>query len=174
MLAHERNHLPAHVITIDRVNVDAVQKRLSRWHARRFVSARTQTSFDKLSRHRLAEIVGQRRQHHRYLPRVGKLVDQLPCPVERQSRMHKYVTLGMPLGILGHTDQRINLRKQLLQYAQRVQPAEPDRRLPRAQQQLLQLTPNPLSRQVRKIDPATKLNRFPRHAKLETRRKLRG
>src|ERR1043165_28721 len=74
MFAHERNHLPAHVITIERVNVDAIEKTLGRRHAPSLVPARTPASLEDLSRRRFPKIVGQRREHHRPLPRISQIV----------------------------------------------------------------------------------------------------
>src|ERR1041384_164667 len=99
MFAHERNHLPAHVVTVERVNVDTSEEILSRRHARFLVPARAPASLKEFSRGRLPEIMGQRRQHHRHLPRVIQLVDQLPRAIDRQLRMYKNVTLRMPFRI---------------------------------------------------------------------------
>src|ERR1043166_2360300 len=75
MLSYKRNDLRPHVITIDRVYLHAIEKTLSRRHTRFLMPARAPAPFAELSRSRLPKIVSQRRQHHRHLPRIRKLVD---------------------------------------------------------------------------------------------------
>src|SRR5215813_9124812 len=75
MLSHKRDSLRAHVITVDRVYFDAIEKTLRRQHPRFLVPARAPTPFDELSCSRLPKIMSERRQHDRHLPRVGKIVD---------------------------------------------------------------------------------------------------
>src|SRR5687767_5265267 len=58
MVAHESNHLTAHVIAIKRMNFQPVKKRLRRLDSRFFMAPRTPTTFEKLSRRRLAKIMG--------------------------------------------------------------------------------------------------------------------
>src|ERR1051326_8244390 len=48
MLAHECEHLCTHVVTIDRVHLDSIQKTLCRRHASFFVTTRTPPAFEEL------------------------------------------------------------------------------------------------------------------------------
>src|ERR1051325_4018729 len=118
MLAHERNNLRAHVITIERVYPDAIQKAFRRGHARFLVSARAPSPLDKLSCSGLPEIMGQRRQNNGDLPRIRKTFDQLARAIHRQFRMDKNVSLRMPLRILRHPNQTLYLGEELLQGAE--------------------------------------------------------
>src|SRR5689334_16217827 len=105
MFAHERNHLTTHVVIIERVDVDASQKTLSRRHARVLVSTRTPASLEELSRRRLPKIMGQGSEHHRHLTRISQFVDQLARTIDRQLRVNKHVAFWMPFRILRHSDQ---------------------------------------------------------------------
>src|SRR6185369_1781923 len=85
----------------------------------------------------------------------------------------KHVAFRSPRGILRHVDQALNLREQFFDRAEPSQPLEPDRRMRCSQQQLLHLTPPPLSRQITEIYRAAKLNRLRIDVELKTSGKLR-
>src|SRR5258706_1172066 len=88
--------------------------------------------------------------------------------------MNKNVALRMPFRVLRHIDQHLDLRKQLIDGLERVQPAQSDRRLARPQQQFFHLSPNSFSGKIGKIYRAAQLDGVWVNAKLETRGKLRG
>src|ERR1051325_8956712 len=168
MFAHERNHLPAHVITIERVNVDAIEKTLGRRHARFLVSARTPASLEELSRRRFPKIVGQRGEHHRHLPRISQIVDQRACAIDRQLRVYKHIAFGMPFRILRHSDQALYLRKEFLDRTELSQPFKPDRRTLRAEQKFFEFAPDSFGRQIAKLDTPTKFDSVGMNVELET------
>src|SRR6185369_10633227 len=114
---------------------DSIKKTLRRRHASFFVSTRTPPAFEELSRSRLTKIMRQRREHHGNFSRMRKILDQLTRAIDRKLRVHKHITLRMPLGILRHANQTLNLRKQLLGRAQPPQPLNPNRWTRRLQQQ---------------------------------------
>src|ERR1051325_4180581 len=128
MLAHERNNLRAHVIAVERVYPDAIEKTFRRWHTRFLVPARAPSPLDKLSCRGLPEIMGQRRQNNSDLPRIRKTFDQLARAIHRQFRMNEDDSLRMPLRILRHPNQTLYLGEELLQGAELAQPLEPDGR----------------------------------------------
>src|ERR1043166_765372 len=67
MIAHQRNYLGAHVVPIQRVNIQSIEKALSRRNSGFFVFAGSNPPLDKGSRSRFAEIVTERSQHHGHL-----------------------------------------------------------------------------------------------------------
>jgi hypothetical protein len=75
MFPHECNNLPAHVVTIESVYIQTIEKTLGRRHARFLMPARAQSAIDKFSCSRLPKIMGQRGEHHCHLARVRKSVD---------------------------------------------------------------------------------------------------
>src|SRR6185503_4734696 len=75
MFPHQPDNLAAHVISVNRVYVDTIEKTFSRRHARFLMSARAHSAVYEFSGSRLSKIVGQRRQHDRHLLRVRKLID---------------------------------------------------------------------------------------------------
>src|ERR1043165_4751380 len=77
MIAHQRDYLGAHVIPIQRVNIQSIEKALSRRNSGLFVFARSNPPFDKGSRGRFAEIVTERSQHHGHLLRIRQVIDDL-------------------------------------------------------------------------------------------------
>src|SRR5688572_6442740 len=116
MLPDQRDNLASHVITVNRMYVDAIEKSFGRRDTCFLMSARAPTAFEKFSSRRLAKIMGQRGQHHRHLPRVREVVDEFTCAIDHQLRMYKNVSFRMPFRILRHSDQALNLRKQFLHY----------------------------------------------------------
>src|ERR1041385_1176486 len=84
MFAHERNHLPAHVVTVERVNVDTREEILSRRHAPFLVPARAPAPLKGPQCGRPPQIMGPRSPQPRYLPRVIPLREQPPGAIGRQ------------------------------------------------------------------------------------------
>ena len=122
MIAHQRNHLRAHVITIEGVNVESVQE-TNRWfNAGLFMLARTHAFINECSCRRLAKIMRQGGEHNCHLFGMRQVVNQFTRAIDGQQRMHPNVALGMPLGILRHIQQRLKLRKQLIDCAKLFQP----------------------------------------------------
>ena len=64
MVAHEGDHLRAHVVAIKSVNVEAIQEARCRRHARLLMATRTQTAFDELRGRRLTKIVRNGAEHY--------------------------------------------------------------------------------------------------------------
>src|SRR6185369_43834 len=112
MFPHERNYLPAHVVTVQRVHFNPVEETLRRGHARLFMPAGAQPAIDKFSCSRLTEVMSERREHHRYLSRIRKIVDQPTRSIQHQFRVYKNISLGMPLRILRHSNQTLDLREE--------------------------------------------------------------
>ena len=160
MLSHQRDHLRAHVVTIKRVEVESIQKTFCRRHTCFLMSARTQPAFDKFGRRRLSEVMRERGEHHRNSASHRKSSINSRARSTTRRRVNKNVAFRMPLRILRHIDQRFDLRKQLVEGAQRLQPTQTDRRAPGAQQQFLHLSPNSFGWKIRKINCATQFHRF--------------
>ena len=116
MLSNQRDNLTSHVVTINRVYVDAIEKALSGRNACFLMPTRTPTAFEKLSRRRLPKIMGQSGQHHRDLSRIRKVVDEFTRAIDHELRMDKNIAFRMPLRILRHFDQALDLREQLLHH----------------------------------------------------------
>ena len=133
MLTDERDNLRPHVVTIDRVHINPVEKTLGRRYARFLVSTRPPPTFEKLRRGRLAKIVRKGGEHHSHLTRVPKFINQVTRPIDYELCMHKDIALRMPLGILWHINQALNLRKEFFDRAQLPQPLNTNRRSLRAQ-----------------------------------------
>ncbi len=134
MISHQRQDLLAHIVTLDRMDVQFFQKTERRSNSRFFVSTRAQTAIDELRRRRLAEIVGQGSQHYCHLLWIGEIVNQFARAINYQPRMDKDITFRVPLGILRNIDERFDFRKKLIERAQSVQPTQPDRGTLRAQE----------------------------------------
>ena len=87
-------------------------------------------------------------------------------------RVHPDVAFRMPLGFLLASDERLQFRKQLVDDAELERQREADRRAPRAQQQLLDLAPDALRRQIVETDRSAQRLRLFVERQLEPRREL--
>src|SRR6478672_8420657 len=88
--------------------------------------------------------------------------------------MNKDIAFRVPFLILGHIDQSVKLRKELLDCAELTQALQTKRRTARQQQQLLNFSPNALRRQIRQIDATGQRNGCGFNLKLKTCSELRG
>src|SRR5215216_5217557 len=108
MLADEGDYLGAHVVTVDCVYIDAIEKTLSRWHARFFMSTRSPPFLDEFGCCRFTKIMCEGRKHHRDFSCVRKILNQLTRAIDDELRVHKHIALRMPLWILRHSDQTLD------------------------------------------------------------------
>src|SRR3954468_5893875 len=148
MLRGDAEHLLAHVVAIDRVDVEAVEKRRRRRHAEFLVVHRADPTVDERRRRRLAEIVRERAEHHRDLLRPRQVGDSRSRLVDHLQRMYPDVPLGMPLRFLRTSGQGAKLRKQRADDSEIHRERETDRRAPRLQQQLFDFAPDAFARQI--------------------------
>ena len=127
MVRDEAEHLPAHVLAVDRMNVEAIEKRGGRRDAFLLVVQRADAAVDEGRRRRLAEIVRHRAEHDDELIGTIEIVDALPRLVDHHQRMHPHVALRMPFRLLLASDERLQLRKQLIDDAELERERETDR-----------------------------------------------
>src|SRR5207245_7080419 len=130
------------VISVQRVQVQSIEKSV-RWLDSGFlVLARTKAAVDERGRRRLSEVMTKRRQHHCHLPWIIQAIDQFTRAIDNQAGMNKDIAFGMPFRILRNLDEGLQFGKQLIDRAELSQPIETDRRTPRPQQEFLHLSPN--------------------------------
>ena len=72
--------------------------------------------------------------------------------------MDKDTALRMPFRILRHSNQAVDLRKQFFNSSESPQPFEPHARTPRSQQELFQLSPDSLGREIAEIYRSAKFD----------------
>ncbi|TMP95561.1 MAG: hypothetical protein E6L09_16200 [Verrucomicrobia bacterium] len=87
MIAHQRDDLRAHIVPIERVDVQPVEKTQRRFDARFFVSAGAQASVDKFRRRRLTKVMTEGSEHYRDLFGVWKIVYQFARAIDNQPGM---------------------------------------------------------------------------------------
>ena len=100
-----------------------------------------------------------------------EIVDALPRLVDHHQRVHPDVAFGMPLGFLLAADERLQLGKQLVDDAELEREREADRRPLGAQQQLFDLAPDALRRQIVEADRAAQRLRLLRRASARSARR---
>ena len=122
---------------------------------------RSNASVDERRRRRLAEIVTDSAEHHGQLLRSAEVVDAAARLVDDEQRVHPDVALRMPLGFLRTADERLQLGKEPVDDAELEREREADRRPFGQEQQLLDLAPDALGRQVVERDPAADLSGAP-------------
>ena len=137
-----------------------------------FVIHRADAAVEERRRRRLAEIVRHGAEHDDELIGAIEIVDALPRLVDHLQRVHPDVTFGMPFGFLLASDERLQLRKQLIDDAELERQRETDRRAPRAKQQLLDFSPDALRRQIVEADRAAQRLRLFVERHLEARGEL--
>jgi len=113
VLRGDPQHLPADVVTVERVHVEAIEQRACRRDALLFVIERSDPAVDELRRRRLAEVVADRAKHDSQLLRPRQIVDSRPCPIDHLQIVNPHVAFGMPLGLLRAAGERLQFRKQL-------------------------------------------------------------
>ena len=128
VLRGDAEHLPADVVAVERVDVEAIEKRAGRRDALLLVIERSDAAVDELRRRRLAEIVADRAEHHRELLRPRQIVDARARPIDHLQVVHPDVAFGMPLRLLRTAGERLQLGKQLRDHAEIHREREADRR----------------------------------------------
>ena len=73
--------------------------------------------------------MGERSQHDRNFLWIGQVIDQFTRAIDDQLRVREDVALGMPLRILLHPNQCVDLRKDFLQHIKIAQPLQSQRRM---------------------------------------------
>ena len=108
---------------------------------------RSDAAVEERRRGRLAEVVADGAEHDGELLRPRQVVDARPRLIDDLQRVHPDVAFRMPLRLLRAADERVQLGKQLFDDAEVERQREADRR-PRREQQLLDLAPDALGRQI--------------------------
>src|SRR6267378_3806703 len=111
MLADQRNYLRAHIVAIECVQIQPIQKTFRWSNTRFFMSARAPTAFEKFGCRRLTEIVAQGSEHYGDLLGVRKVVDQLTCAIDDEASVNKDIALRMPFRILRYLNQCFDFGK---------------------------------------------------------------
>ncbi len=137
----------ANVVAVERVDVQAIEERSGWRHALRFVVDRPDPAVAEGGRGRLAQVVAHGAEHDRELLRSRQIVDARARLVDHLQGVHPHVAFGMPLRLLRTADQRVQFRQQTFDDAEVECEGEADGRL-RCEQQLLELAPDALGRQV--------------------------
>ena len=172
MVRDESEHLSAHILAVDRVDVEAIEKRGRRRDAFFLVIHRADAAVDERRRRRLAEVVRHCAEHDDELIGAIEIVDALPRLVDHLQRVHPDVAFRMPLGLLLAPDERLQFRKQLIDDAELERERESDRRALGAQQQLFDLSPDALGRQIVEADRSAQRLRVVVERQLEARGEL--
>ena len=102
---------------------------------------------------RLAEIVAENREHERFV--VLAAAAKIRCPVEGQHGMAPYVAFGMPARILGHADERLDLREESHE-ARLAEKVEADGGAYPEEQVFAKLREHALRCQLGEVEPAGK------------------
>ncbi len=132
MLRRHAEHLMPHVVAVDRVDVQPIEKRRGRRDALFLVIDRADAAVEKRGRRRLAEVVRQRAEHDRDGLRPRQIVDSRSRLIDDLQRVHPDVTLRMPLRFLLAADEREELGEQPLDDAEIERQRQADRRAPGA------------------------------------------
>ena len=174
VLGDQPQHLRADVEVVERSHVQAIENPCRRLDALRLVIRRSHPPVDHRRGRRLAEVVAHRAQHHGRQPRAIEIGVPLARLVDHHQRVDPDVAFGMPLGILRAVVERLHLRKDLLDHAELAREREPDRRPLRLQQQLLELAPDALGRQIVERNRRAERRGGGIDGELEPRGKLQG
>src|SRR5256714_6152202 len=126
VIAHEGDDLRAHVVAVEREELQAFEERNGRLNARLLVTARAYAPLDELGRRRLAEVVAQSGQHHRQLPRVVEVFNEFARAVADEKGVLKNFSLRMPLFFLRHALERFEFGEELAGRAESFEPTEAD------------------------------------------------
>src|ERR1700687_6521141 len=100
MITNQCDYLRAHVVSIERVNVQLVEKTQRGLDAGFLVSARAQTTVNEFSRRRLTKVMTESREHYGYLLGVRQIFDQLARAIDDQQRVDEHIAFRMPFTIL--------------------------------------------------------------------------
>ena len=174
MVGDETEHLPADVVAGEGVDVEAVEEGAGGGDAGLFVAARADAPVDELGGGGLAEVVADRGEHQGHLLRRVEVVDALPGLVDDHEGMHPDVALRMPLGLLPAADEGLQLGKEPRDHPKAQGEAEPERRPPGLQQQLLDFAPDAFGGEVVEGDAAAEAQGGVVGGELEAGRELHG
>ena len=148
VLGDDAEDLAPHVDAVHRLHVEAVEEARGRRDAGSLVAGRAPSAVDHCGGRRLAEVMTYRAEHHRRQPRPIEVAVPASRLVDDHQRVRPHVALGMPLGILRAVVQRHHLGQDPFDDAEIAGEREPDRRPLGGEQQLLDLAPQPLGREV--------------------------
>src|SRR5438045_2540146 len=126
MIAHQSDYLGAHVVSVQCVNVQSIEKSVRWLGSGFFVLARTKTAVYERGRRWFAEVMTKRSQHNSHLPWIIQVVDKCTRAIDNQASMNKDIALRMPFRILRHIDKRLQFGEQLFDRAKLLQPVESD------------------------------------------------
>ena len=171
MLRDQPDDLLPHVVAIQRMHVEAIEKCPGRRDALFLVIHRSNAPIDHRRRRRLAEVVTDGAQHDGDLLRAIEIVDAPPRLIHDLQRVDPHVAFGMPFRFLRASRERLQLGEQRAHDAQLHREGQPNRRS-RGQQQLFDLSPDPLGRQIVERRLATQRARGLIKRQLEPRREL--
>src|SRR5437867_1481048 len=122
----------------------------------------------------LSEIVAEDGEEDGELPLLPQRSDLLLGRVEGEKGVDPDIPFGVPFRILGAALEGAQLRKEALDDAEAIGPLEPERGAPGLEEQLLDLPPDPLDREVAEIDPPAKIGRVIFDGELEAGGELDG
>ena len=114
----QSEHLAAHVLAVDRMHVQAIEKGRGWRHALLLVVHRPDPAVDERRGRRLSEVVRHRPEHDDELIGAIEIVDPLARLIDDLQRVHPDVALRVPLGLLCATHERFQLWKQLIDDAE--------------------------------------------------------
>ena len=144
-----------------------VEESTRRLDARPVVAGRAKRVGDR----RLSEVVAEDREHERLVVFVAAA--QLRPPVEGEQGVPPHVAFGMPARVLGHADERLDLREEPDE-ARRAQELAPDGRPHPEQEELAELPEDPFRRELREVEPPGEGQQLAVGLQLEAGRELRG
>ena len=151
---------------------EPVEQRQRRLDAGLLVVVRPDSPVDERRGGRLAEVVAHGAEHQRHLLAARQIVDHRARLVDDQQRVRSRRRPRVPLGLLLAADQRVHLGEEPRHHADLEPEREADRGPARQEQQLLDLAPDPLGRQIVERDgPADRDGRVVGR-QLETRGEL--
>ena len=149
-----------------RVDVQPIEQRRRRRDARLLVIERADAAVDERRRRRLAEVVADRAEHHRDLPRVIEIVDPRRAPDRRPSacgpRRRLRDATPAPAGSRPARRSSGNSRSTTPSSSASARPIDGRARL---EQQLLDLSPDALGRQIVERNRAAELAASPARAR---------
>ena len=154
------------------MDVPAVEQARGGREAGLLVPARADAAVLELRGGGLAEVVAQRAQHDGERTRAIEVRDERRRLVHGLERVRPHVAFGVPFGVLGSVGQRKQLRADHRELAPVPQQLEPDGRMRRLQQQLLDLAEDALGRQLAERHRRAQRRRGRVHGQLEARGQL--
>ncbi len=171
VLGDQAEHLRANVVAVDRLDAKAVQKRCRRRHPLLLVIHRSDSSIKECRGRRLPQVVTDRAKHDGDLLRTRQVVDAQTRLVDDLQGMDPNIALRMPLRLLRASDQGAQFWKKLADGAEIQREREAHRR-PRGEEQLLELSPDPLGRQIVERDRPAQGSRVLVELEVESRGEL--